>query len=75
MQSNDFKNNFPDEDSDNEDQINSATAKTAMNDPLAAVAGSEAVGHVPTQNTNKNHSELNCKIVGLTAEISNYIEK
>ena len=45
---NDFKNNFPEEDSDNEEQINSSSTKTAMKDPLAVVSGSEAVGHVPT---------------------------
>jgi hypothetical protein len=52
---NDFKNNFPDDDSDNEDQINSSTTKSTMNDPLAVVLGSEAVDYVPSSKTNKNH--------------------
>ena len=76
MLNNDFNNNFlEDEMDDDEEQINSSSTKTVFNDPLAEVAGNASVGHIPSNNENKNTKEQNCKIVGLTAEINNYDEK
>jgi hypothetical protein len=79
MLNNNFNNNFLEDEESDDEQINSSTAGTAaqdFTDPLAEVVKSvNDVGYVPANNENKNHKEMNCKIVGLTASIPSFEEK